>query len=111
MSEPVLPAAIRRYQEAHDRRETDAALAEFSPNACVRDDGHDHAGLDEIRGWLSGASVAFDYTRTLVDVSTTGPDTWLVTNHLEGNFPGGEVDLHYQFQLQGERIVKLVIEP
>ena len=39
-----------------------------------------------------------------------GPDTWLVTNHLEGNFPGGEVDLCYQFQLQGDRIVKLVIE-
>jgi len=111
VSEPVLPAAIRRYQEAHDRRDTDTALAQFSPDALVRDDGHAYAGLDEIRGWLLGASVTFDYSRTLIDTSLTGPDTWLVTNHLEGNFPGGEVDLRYQFHIRGDRIAELTIEP
>jgi ketosteroid isomerase-like protein len=111
MSDPVVPAAIRRYQDAHDRRDTDAALAAFTPDARVRDDGHDYRGREEIRGWLSGASVTFDYSRTLVDVSMPGPDTWLVTNHLEGHFPGGEVDLRYQFRLRTDLIAELVIEP
>jgi len=111
MSEPGVPNAIRRFQEGQDRRDTDGALAAFAPDAHVRDDGHDYAGLDEIRGWLSGAAVAFEYTRTLIDATATGPDSWLVTNHLEGNFPGGEVDLRYQFRLQGDCIAELVIEP
>ena len=64
MTEPRLPAAIRRYQQAHDRRDTDAALAAFTPDAHVRDDGHDYRGREQIRGWLSGASVAFEYTRS-----------------------------------------------
>ena len=44
-------------------------------------------------------------------MSASGSDAWLVTNHLEGNFPGGEVDLRYQFQLQADRIAELIIEP
>jgi len=34
-----------------------------------------------------------------------------VRQHLEGDFPGGEVDLHYRFTLSGASIGGLVIEP
>jgi hypothetical protein len=34
-----------------------------------------------------------------------------VTNHLEGDFPGGEVDLRFQFTLEGGLIKNLTIEP
>jgi len=36
---------------------------------------------------MSGAAVAFDYIRTLIDTTTAGPDAWLVTNRLEGTSP------------------------
>jgi hypothetical protein len=35
----------------------------------------------------------------------------LITNHLEGNFPGGVVDLRYQFALAGDLISTLTISP
>ena len=50
-------------------------------------------GPDEIRDWLSRASTQFDYTRTLTGFEAIDDNSWLVTNHLEGNFPGGVVDL------------------
>jgi hypothetical protein len=33
-----------------------------------------------------------------------------VTHHLEGNFPGGQVDLHFRFTLRDGAIADLVIE-
>ena len=34
-----------------------------------------------------------------------------VGQHLEGDFPGGVVDLHFRFTLDGASISRLVIEP
>ena len=36
---------------------------------------------------------------------------YIATHRLEGNFPGGVVDLRYQFTLRGGHIELLVIEP
>src|SRR4051794_26486769 len=102
-----LPDVIRRYQAAHDRHDTDTALATFAPDARLHDDGHDHHGTDEIRHWLATAASEYTFTRTLVSAEATGDGTWLVVNHLEGDFPGGEVDLRYQFVLTGDRIAEL----
>ena len=102
---------IRRYLAAHDRRDTDAALATFTPDATVVDDGHEYVGSDEIRHWLAKASTEFTYTRTLVDAELVDADTWLVMNHLDGNFPGNVVDLRYRFVLTGDLISQLVIAP
>jgi len=106
-----LPEVVGTYQYAHDRHDTDAALATFAADAQVTDDGHDYRGRDEIRGWLSRASLEFTYTRTLLDATPTAPNTWLVTNHLEGNFPGGVVDLRYRFVIANGLIRELDIAP
>ena len=34
-----------------------------------------------------------------------------MTNHLEGNFPGGTADLRFQFFVSGGRIASLTIQP
>ena len=107
----ALPEAIRRYQEAHDRRETDRALSSFTIDAVVHDEGREHRGHEEIRTWLSSASTRFTYTRTLIDVTAIDADTWVVVNHLEGDFPGGEVDLRYRFRLSRDHIAELAIAP
>jgi hypothetical protein len=106
-----LPEVIVRYQDAHDRRDAEAALATFTVDAIVRDDGREYRGAIEIRDWLSRASVEFTYTRTLITASAVESNTWLVTNRLEGNFPGGVVDLQYRYLLEDRLIRELEIAP
>jgi hypothetical protein len=76
-----------------------------------RDDGHEFAGTDEIRRWLATAASEFTFTRTLVSAEATEAGRWLVVNHLEGDFPGGVVDLCYEFAVGGDLISELVIAP
>ena len=109
--EPSLPESVRRYQDAHDRHDTDVALSAFAPDAAVFDDGNDFHGTDEIRTWLTTAASEYTFTRTLVSADVVDDDTWVVVNHLEGNFPGGVVDLRYKFTLRGDLISELVIAP
>ena len=89
-----LPEVVIRYQDAHDRRDTDAALATFTIDAIVRDDGREYRGAVEIRDWLSRTSVEFTYTRTLITATAVDATTCIVSNRLEGDFPGGVVELH-----------------
>jgi hypothetical protein len=105
------PTTIRRYLEAHDRRDTQAALDAFTQDATVIDDGREYHGAEQIRRWLGEASTEFSYTRTLLETASVDPTTWAVHNRLEGDFPGGTVDLWYRFVLDGDRISKLVIAP
>ena len=105
------PDVIRRYFEAHDRRDTETALSAFASDARVFDDGHDYRGVDAIRDWLTRASTQFTYTRTLVDVSEGDPNHWHVRNRLQGDFPGGVVELRYQFRIADGAIAELIIEP
>jgi hypothetical protein len=106
-----VPDVVLRYQNAHDRRDADGALATFTPDAIVIDDGREYRGLVEIQDWLSRASVEFTYTRTLIDAAQVDDSTWLVTNHLEGDFPGGVVDLQYRFVVSGALLSRLDIAP
>jgi hypothetical protein len=106
-----LPEAVRRYQDAHDRHDTDVALSAFAPDAAVFDDGKEFHGTDEIRTWLTTAASEYTFTRTLVSAAVVDDETWLVVNHLEGNFPGGVVELRYNFTLRGDLISELVIAP
>jgi ketosteroid isomerase-like protein len=106
-----LPETVKRYQDAHDRHDTDIALSAFAPDAAVFDDGKEFHGTDEIRTWLTTAASEYTFTRTLVSAEPVDDDTWLVVNHLEGNFPGGIVDLRYRFALRDGLIAELVIAP
>jgi hypothetical protein len=106
-----IPDIVGQYQDAHDRRDVETALAAFAPSATVADDGHEYCGRGEIRDWLARASTEFTYTRTLLGADAIDANTWLVTNHLEGDFPGGVVDLRYRFVLADGLIAELEIAP
>ena len=105
-----LPYTVRRYQDAHDRHDTDVALSAFAPDAAVFDDGKEFHGTNEIRTWLTTASE-YTFMRTLIRAEPVDDDTWLVVNHLEGNFPGGVVDLGYKLTFSDDLISELVIAP
>ncbi len=111
MASVELPEIIRRYQEAHDGHDAEAAVATFTPDARVFDDGIEYLGTDGVRTFVSSAAAEFNFTRSLLSASELGAGRWLVVNHVEGNFPGGEVDLRYHFTLTDGLISELVIAP
>ncbi len=106
----AVPETVKTFMTALDSREFDRALATFTSDAVVTDDGRDHAGTEEIEAWLATAVTGYTYTAEFSGASTTdrGVD---VGQHLEGDFPGGVVDLNYRFTLDGAVISRLVIEP
>jgi hypothetical protein len=108
---PTLPEVIGRYQDAHDHHDTERALSAFAADARVVDEDREYRGADQIRTWLATAAAEFTYTRTLLDVEVVDGDAWLVVNRLEGNFPGGVVDLRYRFALRDGLIAELTIAP
>jgi len=107
----TIPDVIQDYQAAHDRHYTDIALAAFTADATVLDDGREHHGSAAIRQWLASAASEYTFTRTLLGAEPLDEGRWLVRNHLEGDFPGGEVDLGYEFALTDGLISRLVIAP
>jgi hypothetical protein len=107
----ALPQPIRRYLEAHEARDTATEAALFAADATVVDDGSTHVGSHAITAWLTRATSEYRYTTTPLHAERDGADRYTVTQHLEGDFPGGQVDLHFRFTLREGRIARLVIEP
>jgi hypothetical protein len=98
----ALPDNVKKFMTALDARQGARAITVFTADAVVTDEGHDHSGRVN--------ESEYTYTSEFTGATATGT-TADVTQHLEGNFPGGVVDLHYRFTLDGALINRLVIEP
>jgi hypothetical protein len=105
----LLPAPVRRFLAAHAARDTGTALALLRPDAVVVDDGRTYRGTEEVLGFLRRAGSEFSYTSELVAARRVDDTGWVAVHHLEGDFPGGQVDLEYRFVLDGDLIAQLVI--
>lgn len=105
-----LPAPIRDFLAARTDDDADAAIRTFGPDAVVTDDGHTFRGTEQVHDFLRDAGSEFTYTTDLVGTERTD-DGWVVLHHLEGDFPGGVVDLRYRFVLADGLIQELVIAP
>ena len=86
-------------------------MQQFCTDAVVIDEGHTYRGIDGVESFLGNAASEYTYTRTLLSAEEQAPDEWLVANHLEGNFPGGVVDLRYELRLVDGLISHLRIAP
>lgn len=106
-----LPAVIAGYLTAHQARDVDTAIAMYADDATVTDEGRTHTGHAEIRDWLANAASEYTYTVELTGTRRIDDDHWIATHHLEGDFPGGVVDLNYDFTLRDGRIQHLTIAP
>ena len=109
--EITVPKAISQYQTAHDKRDVAVALAQFTLTASVIDDGKKYEGADGLETFLRMAGSEYTYTRTLISAEEVSTECWRVTNRLEGNFPGGQIGLSYEFLLEDGLISRLVIAP
>ena len=105
-----LPRTIADYLTAHRTRDADTAITCFTNDAAVTDDGKTYHGTAGIRTWLARSSGEYTYTIELIGAEKTDDEHYTAINHLEGDFPGGVVDLHFQFTLRDGRIARLVIE-
>jgi hypothetical protein len=106
-----LPEIITSYLKAHQVRDLGAAMQSYEADATVTDEGRTYHGPAEIRAWLSRSASEYSYTIEMTGATKIGDDRYDVTHHLEGNFPGGTVDLHFRFTLRNGKITRLVIEP
>ena len=97
-----LPHAITTYlREADPQHKANAhdLLSAFAPDATVVDDGNTYKGHDEIHSWRENAASEYTYTVEITHAEKIDDTHYVLTSHLEGNFPGGVVDLIYRFTL------------
>lgn len=106
-----LPAAIRDYLSAHAAGESDVAITAFAPDAVVVDEGHTYRGTPEVLTFLREAGSQFSYTTELVGAERLDDSGWVALQRLEGDFPGGVVDLRFRFVVADGLISELVIAP
>ncbi|MEV0891190.1 nuclear transport factor 2 family protein [Promicromonospora sp. MEB111] len=107
----ALPAVLTAHLAAHEARDAERELACYADDAEVTDEGRTYRGLAEIRSWLSRAASEYTYTSELTAVRQDDDTHWTAVRHLEGDFPGGVVDLRYRYTLHGDHITELVIAP
>jgi ketosteroid isomerase-like protein len=106
-----VPEIIERYFELDAERDVEGIVALFVDDATVVDEGETRTGLDAIRGWRTGAAAEYEYTTTITGSEALGSDQYRIAARLEGDFPGGAVDLNHDFTIAGDRIRRLVIAP
>lgn len=112
LSLDALPSAVRTFVAAHQAHDRETELSCFAEDATVTDEGRTYTGLAQLRAWLGKAESEYTYTTEVTGASSVGTDRYDVVHHLEGDFPGGVVDLHFRFVLDAAgRIASLVIEP
>jgi uncharacterized protein (TIGR02246 family) len=103
------PGVITRYFSAQAARNWDAMVALFTDDAVVVDEGQTRRGSSEIRAWRENVASAYEYTTEVKNVQPFGGEQYVARVRLDGNFPGGTVDLRYQFDIDGDRIQRLEI--
>lgn len=105
----AIPDVIARYYAAAAAGDLPSVLECFAIDAHVLDEGHDYYGVEEIRGWREGLASRFTYTTEITAAEESDDGRYVVRTHLEGNFPGGVVDLEQRFTLTGGLISDLSI--
>ena len=106
-----LPDVVTHYFQRDAERDIDSIVSLFADDATVLDEGETRHGTTEIRAWQTGAASKYTYTTEVTSAQALGPDRYLVTGRLTGDFPGGVADLKWDFTIAGHRITQLVIAP
>jgi SnoaL-like domain len=111
MSDAVIPQAVRRYFALDADHAVEELVALFTNDAVVIDEGRRREGTDAIRSWRTEVADRYEYRTTILDAPAAEGANYRVRARLDGNFPGGTVELNYDFVTDGERIKYLKIAP
>jgi hypothetical protein len=110
LSGTPLPAAVDRYLRGDDARDLAGTVQAFGPEATVRNQDETYVGAEQIEQWLTATWRRFRYTVDPVATATAEDGALVLRAHLEGDFPGAEVELDYRFTLASDRIARLEID-
>jgi uncharacterized protein (TIGR02246 family) len=109
MADPT-PEVITRYLKAQSARDFNTLVTLFADDGAVIDEGKTWTGASEIRAWRDTAASVYEYSTDVLDVRAIAKDQFVARVHLDGNFPGGTVELEYRFTLDQGRIRRLEID-
>ena len=108
----ALPAVIAGYFAAVVAGDVTALVDCFTEDAEVTDEGRTMHGRDAVRQWReTGAAAIYEYTIELLGSEAVDDSHYVVRARLEGNFPGGTVDLAHHITLRDGLISRLEIAP
>lgn len=102
-----LPDVIDRYFATLNSRDAEDLLALFTPDAVVVDEGETWSGMSEIRTWVDDVAFRFQYNAEVLGVEAADDGIYVARVLLEGNFPGGRVELNARFDVDGNQIRRL----
>lgn len=104
-----IPLHAVRYLAAAERDDAVTALACLTPDAVIIDDGRTYVG-EQIGRWLDRSASEYVYTRDFRGLEPIDACTFAARYRLEGNFPGGVVDLRYLLTVAADgRVERLEI--
>jgi hypothetical protein len=103
-----LTGAIKQYVEACNRHDVQSALASFSVEAVVHDEGATHRGAKAIESWLADTMDQFRFQLKPVRSRVDGEHE-VVSMEVSGNFDGSPVILDSRFQIEDGEIASLEI--
>lgn len=112
MPNVALPAPIDRYFAAKGGADVEETLACFAADATVKDRGEDREmrGIDQIRDWVTGTVAGYKLTSDVRSGEQRNED-FLASVVVSGDFPGSPYEFAYRFNLRGEKIAELDIDP
>ena len=105
-----LPDVISRYFERDTDRDIDSIVSLFAQDATVSTKAK-AAKAQPRSGPGRPAASKYTYTTEITGTEALGPDRYVVTGRLTGNFPGGTADLKWDFTIAGQHITRLTIAP
>lgn len=103
-----LPETVQAYVEAYNARNREAAVACFSENALVHDEGKEHRGHRAIGEWIG--ETLEKYRPLLTPGKFEGGDRKpVLAVTVSGSFPGSPITLAFRFTIESGRIAELNI--
>ena len=103
-----LPPPIAAYVAANARRDVEAMLQAFAPDAVFRDNGAVFQGRSEIRGLLEKEVVPVKAIFTPQSLRHEGGEV-VVEGPAHGDFPGSPIPFTYRFTLESDAIKTLEV--
>jgi hypothetical protein len=105
----TVPEVITRYLHASDAHDSRMAADCFTVDGTVEDEGRTYTGREEIFQWREHGLSKWTYTTTVTGDESVTEEHHRVMVRVEGNFPGGLVDLTFDFTLRGGLVAALRI--
>lgn len=103
-----LPSSVALFFAKSSAPDKQQIAQAFSSDAIVHDEGQVWRGQEDILAWLRAAHAKYDFVATPLAAHPSANGITVLAR-VTGNFPGGDVQLDYVFELEDGRISALEI--